>query len=253
METELPGCPWSEVGIDVFIFKQELHLIIVDYYSKWIEAVPIAMQTAGAIVTQLKELFARLGVPKVVQSDNGGCFVGSLFKQFAADWGFRHVASSPRYPQSDGAAERAVKTVIGLWRKGDDRLSALLAYRTTPLGSGYSPAELMFGRVVRSKSGSAKTDSEEPELEDDPSLTLLFSDLESEGVEGVNENPNAESAGREGEPLVADTQSDVADGLSSGSTAVSQPTQSNNAPEVEKRTSSGRLVKKPIKFGDFVT
>ncbi len=61
------------------------------------------------------------------------------------------------------------------------------------------------------------------ESEDVISLSLLFPDFyEDEGVdEGVRESP--------------------------------QLAHSNNAPEVEKRTSSGRLVKKPIKYGDFVT
>jgi len=63
------------------------------------------------------------------------------------------VTSSPRYPESNGLAESAVRTVKRLWQKGTDKISALLAYRSTPLPSGYSPNELMFGRSVRSNLG----------------------------------------------------------------------------------------------------
>lgn len=50
-----------------------------------------------------------------------------------------HVTSSPHYPESNGLAEKAVKTVKTLWRKGGDRQDALLTYRTTPLESGNRP------------------------------------------------------------------------------------------------------------------
>ena len=52
-------------------------------------------------------------------------------------------------PQSYGEAERAVQTVRRLL-KSDDSYLALLAYRTSPLKSGYGPAEVLMGRWWRS-------------------------------------------------------------------------------------------------------
>ena len=57
------------------------------------------------------------------------------------EYGFTHVTSSPRYPQANGEAERAVATVKGLWKGGGEEAKALLTYRATPLESGYSPAQ----------------------------------------------------------------------------------------------------------------
>ena len=150
----LPDEPWSEVGTDVLTFRGDLYLVVVDYYSRWIEAVPIETQTAKCVIDVLKEVFSRLGVPNRVRSDNGPCFACAEFSQFAASWGFIHATSSPLYPQSNGMAERAVGTVKGLWNSGGDRAGALLAYRSTPLGSGYSPAELLFGRPVATPLGN---------------------------------------------------------------------------------------------------
>ncbi|CAB3995596.1 Transposon Ty3-G Gag-Pol poly, partial [Paramuricea clavata] len=54
----------------------------------------------------------------------------------------------PKYPQSNGEVERAVQTIKRLLKKEKDKEKALLAYRSTPLSCGYSPAELLMGRKI---------------------------------------------------------------------------------------------------------
>ena len=76
--------------------------------------------------------------------------LGAKFAQFAKEWEFQHSTSSPRYPQANGEVERAVKTVKNFLKKEQDPTKALLAYRSTPLASGYSPAELLMGRKIKS-------------------------------------------------------------------------------------------------------
>ena len=57
--------------------------------------------------------------------------------------------ASPRYPQSNGKAERTVHTVKAMLKKSVDPYGALLGYRTTSLECGYSTAQLRMGRQQR--------------------------------------------------------------------------------------------------------
>ena len=67
------------------------------------------------------------------------------------NYGFVHVTSSPRYPQSNGEAERAVRTMKGILKRNDAQHIALMVYRSTPLQKGLSPAEMLMGRILRTQ------------------------------------------------------------------------------------------------------
>ena len=81
-------------------------------------------------------MFVRYGATDVVVSDNGPQFDSAEFTTFAKKWGFEHITFSPRYPQSNGKAENAVKTVKQLFTKchasGQSEYLALLDWHNTP-------------------------------------------------------------------------------------------------------------------------
>ena len=54
----------------------------------------------------------------------------------------------PAVPDTNGEAERAVKTIKRLINNAEDPYLALLAYRSTPLQNGYSPSELLMNRKL---------------------------------------------------------------------------------------------------------
>ena len=145
----LPELPWQKVATDLFDWKQRTYLIIVDYYSRYIEIALLQRTTAEEVVTHTKSIFARHGIPEEVISDNGPQFSSQQYAEFAKAYQFRHTTSSPYFPQSNGEAERAVGTVKSLLKKSSDPYLALLAYRSTPLQNGYSPSELLMCRTLR--------------------------------------------------------------------------------------------------------
>ncbi|KFD66246.1 hypothetical protein M514_10217 [Trichuris suis] len=137
------------VATDRFKVKGKEYLLLVDYYSRYIELAFLKDKTSETCIDILKSMFSRYGIPEVVRCDNGPCYSAYEFKEFAKQYEFEIVTSSPLYPQSNGEAERAVATMGKILEKSDDIYLGLLAYRTTPMVTGFSPAELMFGRSLR--------------------------------------------------------------------------------------------------------
>ena len=117
----------------------ELRRLIIPWNDESTRS-PLACTTSQSIIISLKTIFSRFGIPEIFTSDNGPNYASKDFANFAKDYGFTHVTSSPLYAQANGEAERAVQTVKRLFDKCTDLRLALLAYRSTPLEQGYSPA-----------------------------------------------------------------------------------------------------------------
>ena len=89
-------------------------------------------------------MFARRGISDQLVSDNGSQFLPNAFAQFAEEYALTHITTSLRYPQVNGEVQCPVQNVKHLVKKAQDPYRALMAYRTTPLESGSSPAELLI-------------------------------------------------------------------------------------------------------------
>ncbi|UYV77093.1 K02A2.6-like [Cordylochernes scorpioides] len=148
--TNFPTRPWQKIGMDLFKFENKWYLVVIDYYSRFPEMIQLDRLTASVVVRSCKSIFARHGIPETVVSDNGTQFGAAReFANFARQYGFTHVTSSPRFPQSNGMAEAGVKIAKLILKKNQDPSLGLLEYRSTPLENGYSPAELLMGRKLR--------------------------------------------------------------------------------------------------------
>ena len=133
----------------LFQWKKHTYLLIVDYYSRFIEISQLNRTTAEDVILHTKSIYARHGIPEVVVSDNGPQYSAEAYARFPREYQFEHITSSPHYPQSNGEAELAVQTVKCLLKKEGDPYLALLSYRATPLQSGFSPSELLMPRKLR--------------------------------------------------------------------------------------------------------
>jgi len=90
LPTEFPDRPWEKVGADLFQWNENQYLLVVDYFSRFIEGAKLTSTTSLAVVEHCKSIFARHGIPSEVMTDNGPQFSSECFTQFATQWGFTH-------------------------------------------------------------------------------------------------------------------------------------------------------------------
>ena len=149
----LPDYPWQIISMDLFKLEGHWYLVVVDHFSRFFELARMDRMRTTDVIKVCKVLFSRHGIPEKICTDSGTQFQplqSSDFQRFAQDWGFSSSTSSPQFHQANGAAEAAVKTAKLLLKKNkNDFEKALLAYRNTPLETGFSPAELLYGRRLR--------------------------------------------------------------------------------------------------------
>ena len=149
-----PSRPWERVGADLCELGGKHYLILVDYYSNFIEVDHLKETTSLQVIERLKPHFARHGIPDILITDNGPQFSSDTFHKFSADYQFQHHTSSPHYPRSNGKAEKSVQTVKNLLRKAQAENSdfhlALLDFRNSPTTDDVgSPAQRLMGRRTK--------------------------------------------------------------------------------------------------------
>lgn len=149
---EIPNKPFVKIGCDILEHEGRDYLAVSDYYSKWIELMKLNGKTAKEINMKLMQIFATHGYPSIIIADNVP-FGSFECVEFAKNKDVKIINSSPRYPKSNGMAERTVqicKHMLKKSRNEEELLKSLLAYRTTPVKYlNYSPSQLLYNRQLR--------------------------------------------------------------------------------------------------------
>jgi hypothetical protein len=154
--------PFARWGIDILgpfpkAAGQRTHLIVaVDYFSKWVEAEPLASLTTQKAWNFLwRSVITRYGILRVLVADNGTQFDSLFFKERCRELGIALHFTSVAHPQANGQAEVTNRTILhglktrltparGAW--ADELPSVLWSYRTTPRApTGSTPFSLVYG------------------------------------------------------------------------------------------------------------
>ena len=129
--TVLPNRPWEKIGADLCVHNNKNYLVLIDYFSRWLEIKHMPTITSRTVINKCRQVFATHGIPDEFHSDNGAQFVSQEFKEFAEHYGFSLTTSSPYFAQANGEAESAVKIAKRILSTPEPDI-ALLIYRTTP-------------------------------------------------------------------------------------------------------------------------
>jgi hypothetical protein len=93
-------------------------LAITDYFTKWVEAIPMKSITSKDVINFIKEhVIHRFGIPQTILTDGGSVFISEEFRKFTADVGIKLIKSSPYYAQANEQAEASNQSLIKLIKR----------------------------------------------------------------------------------------------------------------------------------------
>lgn len=149
---ELPLIFWDLYPVR---YKEINIYLLRDYFSKWLEAIPLRNQEATIVAHKLVErIISVFGVPLSMHSDQGSNFESEVFQEHCKLLGITKTHMTPLRPQSDGMVERANRTIEKMltafvfenqndWNEYIYLL--MLAYRSSEHEStGFSPYQMLF-------------------------------------------------------------------------------------------------------------
>ncbi|XP_011859544.1 PREDICTED: uncharacterized protein LOC105557028 [Vollenhovia emeryi] len=160
------GSPFERVQIDVLVplptstAGNRYLLVVIDCFSKWVEAFPVKNIRAKAVAEVfVNQIISRHRIPGEVHTDQGRNFESKLFSEIMTLLGIKKTRTTPLHPQTDGQVERQHRTILDFLAKfiSDNQKDwdrwipmYLLAYRSSKHETtGVSPSELCYGRDLR--------------------------------------------------------------------------------------------------------
>ena len=95
--------------MDIFHYKRNDCLVIIDYYLRWIEIKQLTSLTSDCVISRVKTVFTTHGIPDVVVSDNGRQFVSDEFRKFAKSWCFAQHTGGEKIARPRRMGDRSVE------------------------------------------------------------------------------------------------------------------------------------------------
>lgn len=109
-----PSAPWQDCSADLLgpLPTGESILVVVDYYSRFLEVAILKSTTSTKIIEAITPMFARFGVLFSLRTDNGPQFVSEEFESFLQAHGVEHRRTTPLWPQANDEVERQNRSLL---------------------------------------------------------------------------------------------------------------------------------------------
>ena len=142
MQTPLVGEPWERVSVDVTgphpksTRGNRFIITVVDHFTKWAEAIPVANHTAPVVARALmNHVFSKFGAPLQLLTDRGPKFESELFTQLMRWMEIDKLRTTAYKPSTNGVVERFHRTLNSMLgkvvsdsqRDWDERLPLVMA------------------------------------------------------------------------------------------------------------------------------
>ena len=94
------------MGLFPSSFGHQYILVVMDYISKWVEAIPRKINGNKVVVKFLKEnIFSHFGTPRAIISDNDSHFCNRTFETLMRKYAITHKLLTPYHSQTRGQVE----------------------------------------------------------------------------------------------------------------------------------------------------
>ena len=102
--TRMPERPWQDLALDLLgpMPTGEHLLVLVDYFSRWVEVDIIKSTTSETIIKCLDKQFSRYGVPSTLRTGNGPNLVSAEMEEYLNEMGIEHRLTTPLWPRQMG-------------------------------------------------------------------------------------------------------------------------------------------------------
>lgn len=157
------GAPWEILSVDVTgphpkSSKGHIYIFtMMDYFTKFVEAVPIRNQEAATLAKVIVEkICAVYGTPMRLLSDRGPAFESELFREMCKVLNIEKIRTTSYEPRTNGLIERFHRTMnqmIGKMVEDNHRnwhevlpIVAATFRASVHESTGFSPNFLIFGR-----------------------------------------------------------------------------------------------------------
>lgn len=160
----MPEGPFKHLVMDYVDMIRSIHgkrymLVVIDRFSRWVEATPSANEGAGTVIKFLtREVIPRFRIPSEISSDNGSAFIQKTVKQVPQQLRIKQRLGCVYHPQSQGIVERVNGTLKAKINKicestklnwVDALPLALMSYRMqTNRSTHLTPHEMLTGRPM---------------------------------------------------------------------------------------------------------
>ena len=93
-------------------------LAVVDYVSKWVEAIPTMTNTHREVLRFVtRNIFSRYGFLRAIISDRGSNFNNAHFRALLKKYGVHHRVTTSYHPQANGQVEVSNRDVKNILKK----------------------------------------------------------------------------------------------------------------------------------------
>lgn len=137
---------WYRLAVDITHYSGKPYLTIIDCCSRYAVWKLLRNECVESVVFALEDVFASIGSPAEILTDNGGVFTSDGMKQLLLDWNVGHILSGAYRPEGNGLVERNHRTIKRSACRGNQSIAKVVSFynSTRHVSICAVPYELLF-------------------------------------------------------------------------------------------------------------